>query len=365
MTTTQFNTVALIATGDELTDGDVQNTTGPAIARLLVAHGLSIKQHLMVPDQEASITAAILSSLAVCDLLIITGGLGPTSDDITRNALAKALNTELVFDPKSWQHIQDRLASVNLSADADNRQQAYFPAGATVVTNVHGTANACYIHHQHKLIVMMPGPPYECLPIFENAVLPLLPTQEKFKLHWLLMGIAEGEIAHNIDQALAPLNCRTGYRAAYPYLEIKVWANNKSDLESAEVFILPLVQEYLVSKENIPASSHLKTLLENKQYSLRIHDEVTGGILQSLLLSPQSAAQIQFVSVEEADVSITGLQEYWEKIPAPAETSLSIECRKTGKTLTRKLFYRSDTVRQFAAEWVCWKLLLKANLFLH
>ncbi len=349
-----IKTVAFIATGDEITDGDIINTNGPAMAHSLVERGLTVKQHLMVPDNEQAICAAIRASLMHHDIIIITGGLGPTSDDITRFALAKAVDKELFFDAASWQHILDRFAHINTAVGEHNRQQAYFPISSKVLPNPHGTANGCYLQHDNKLIFMLPGPPHECLPMFREQVLPLLPENSLHKLHWLLMGAGEGDIASKLDVALKPLNCRTGYRAAYPYLEIKVWAKDAMQLATVEQLVLPIVENFLVSRKNIPASQSLREYLTQGKTSLKICDEVTGGVLESTLLTPQTRPFLQFVKQEQADVVLTGLNEYWQDQPAQGNSEIKLQWHN--KVFTRPLFYRGKIVRQFVTEWVCWQI---------
>ncbi len=356
--TNPIKTVAFVTTGDEISDGDVLNTNGPAMARELVGRGLEIKQHLMVPDNLVAITSAIHSSLKNHDVIIITGGLGPTSDDVTRFALAKAIDTELVADAASWQHIVARLTQFNFPVGEHNRQQTLFPIGAKVLPNPHGTANGCFIQQQNKHIFMLPGPPHECLPMFQNYVLPHLPNNEFHKLHWLLMGLSEGDIAAKLDAVLKPLNCRTGYRAVYPYLEFKVWANDADALQQCIAIIKPLLNDFLVSEKNIPASQQLRDYLASDAApKLKISDTATGGVLQSLLLRARNRARLEFVTADAADINFTGLTEYWQNAALPVATHIKLSSKKPVFVAQKDFFCRGSVAREFAAEWACWQLL--------
>jgi nicotinamide-nucleotide amidase len=354
----------LIATGDEITQGDILNTTGPAIARKLAEHNIKIIKHVTVPDNEAAIQFAIEDALAQGDYVFTTGGLGPTSDDLTRFALAKALKRNMQFDADSWQAIVTRLSAYKLHVHEDNRRQAYFPEGAIILENPHGTARGCMVNLNidnstdsvKPIVFMLPGPPNECLPMFEKQVVPQLPQAQQYKLHWLLLGASEGETAAEIDNALVELECQTGYRADYPYLEIKVWAKNSSQLTQIETLIEPLVKEKLVSKNNTSASSKLIELIAQQKTDYKIFDAVTGGVLQSTITSPITQPYLQFVTdAKDADISITGLKEYWQGLPAPGHSDIILNINQTH--ITRKTYYRGASIRSWVTEWACWQWL--------
>ncbi|MBL4647436.1 MAG: hypothetical protein JKY13_00515 [Gammaproteobacteria bacterium] len=344
---------ALIATGDELIQGDIINTTGPAIARQLIEHGFVINKQMTVADDRPTICQAIQTALIDNDVIFLTGGLGPTSDDLTRFALADAIEQKLIFDPVSWQAIVDRLSSVTLEIDESNRQQAYFPENATIFPNPQGTAAGCMLNYQQKKIFMLPGPPHECLPMLENYALAQLPQHRKQpKLHWLLLDCSEGEIAKKLDNTLQHLDCHTGYRADYPYLEFKVWANNEKILQQCAQLATPIIEEFLISKENIPASEKLQENLSNAKKMLVICDQATGGLLKATLLKPNTIEKLQFVGEsEQADIIITGLAEYWQGNSPPAQTTVRISI--SGKQQTKSVYFFRDNVRHLAVEWAC------------
>ena len=139
-----LHSVALLATGDEIINGDILNSNAQEIAQKLVEHGIQVGMHLTVGDNSAEIRAAISFLLQHHRALIITGGLGPTTDDLTRYALAEVLNRELLFDEPTWQRIVDPLNKLGYTVPPENnRQQALFPEHAVIIPNVHGTAAGC------------------------------------------------------------------------------------------------------------------------------------------------------------------------------------------------------------------------------
>jgi nicotinamide-nucleotide amidase len=249
MTKNILNSVALLATGDELTNGDILNTNGATIAQQLFANGIIVGEHVIVADNETAILKAITYQLQNHNTLIITGGLGPTSDDLTRFALAKYLQTSLMFNEEVWNTICQRLQQRNFPVHESNRQQALFPESATILPNLHGSAAGCFVKHNEQQIFMLPGPPKECLTMFSDHVLPKLKHlfQPHYRLKWLLTGVREGEIAAKIEAAIPHLKCHFGYRWNYPNLEFKLSASNAEILDEAKKALLPLLEKYFVN----------------------------------------------------------------------------------------------------------------------
>ena len=243
------NSVALIATGDELSNGDILNTNGATIAQQLFTLGISVGEHVIVADDEVAIVKAITYQLQNHMHLIITGGLGPTSDDLTRFALAKYLNVPLIFNDAMWEHICARMRQRGFTIHNNNRQQALFPEDAIILPNENGSAAGCYVQHAQQHIFMLPGPPKECMPMFSDYVLPKLAylAQPIFRLKWLLEGVSESEIAAKIEAAIPHLNCQFGYRWNYPQLEFKLSAPDAATLEQAKKEIFPVVEKYLIN----------------------------------------------------------------------------------------------------------------------
>lgn len=274
-TTEKIKRVALLATGDEVVNGDILNTNGQAMAQELFQHGIMVGSHLIVSDNQDEIEQGIHFLLTGHDALIITGGLGPTSDDCTRFALAKALDQPLEFDAPTWQRIQERFKQLNLKKQPDsNRNQALFPKIATIIPNSSGSASACWLRHKDKLIFMLPGPPRECLPIFNETVLPLLKknnfSRDIIHKKWLLFSVSEGEIAEELDQLAAPHYITTGYRVCYPYVEFKAHAESKENMQTFFNAAEETINKHLINAESIPASEYLIQFLEGFNETISI-----------------------------------------------------------------------------------------------
>lgn len=269
--TTKINqknkTIALLAIGNELVEGQIQDTNSFYFSSTLSAHGGTLRHQRQVTDHTPDIIDDIHDLLSKNDALIITGGLGPTSDDKTRHAVSEALQLPLCFNEASWDKIKARLTSFGLAIAPSNRQQALFPQGAAIIPNENGSAEGALINWNNHDIFMLPGPPNECWPMFDSTVLPHLKNNHFFKenhtLRFLTLGLVEGEIAPLIDELAKPFDAETGYRWAYPYIEIKLKFEKPEIMGALQAAILAHIKDYLVSMNSEDAVSILTQKLTN------------------------------------------------------------------------------------------------------
>ncbi|MHB1947085.1 MAG: competence/damage-inducible protein A [Gammaproteobacteria bacterium] len=354
---TTSNRIALLATGDEIINGDILNSNSQIIAQKLFSQGMHVGLHMAVSDNVSEIQQAIEYLLASHRALIITGGLGPTSDDITRYALGKALHRPLVFNAETWEFICERFKILGYKGEPPegNRQQALFPEDALIIPNPHGTAAGCAIYSDDKSIFMLPGPPFECLPMVDSFVLPAL-RQQGFKEithygHWLLFGVSESVIAEQLDNLVKPYDCKTGYRLAYPYIEFKLYSNNETDFNILVPQIEQTIAPYLISDGKQTASAMLQKKLEKLNYILTIKDSATGGLLESIIKTQKTRAHLDFASTNPT-IEIRGLTEFWQNHDT-TETQLEILFK--GNTISKNIPLRGRVgrVKLYAVEFIC------------
>ena len=269
MTTKKINknnkTIALLAIGNELVEGQIQDTNSFHFSSTLTTQGASLRHQRQVTDNTPDIIDDIHDLLSKNEALIITGGLGPTSDDKTRHAVSEALQLPLYFNEPSWDKIKTRLTSFGLSIAPSNRQQALFPEGSVIIANENGSAEGAHITWNKHELFMLPGPPNECWPMFQAYVLPYLKNNQFFKenhtLRFLTLGLIEGEIAPLIDEIAKPFEAETGYRWTYPYIEIKLKVEHQDTIAPLKKAILDQIQHHLVSTTNDDALSILNQKL--------------------------------------------------------------------------------------------------------
>jgi len=164
----------VLAVGDELLSGAQLDTNSAWLAGELARVGIASAGFEVVRDDEPLIAAAVRRALAEVELLFVTGGLGPTLDDVTRHGVARAFERELVLDEAALADVRSWFARRNVTMSDTNRRQALFPRGATVVPNRHGTAPGFRLEHEGRAVVVLPGPPRELEGMWREEVLPWL-----------------------------------------------------------------------------------------------------------------------------------------------------------------------------------------------
>lgn len=359
--------VALLATGDEITNGDIINSNTKEIAHRLFNLGINVGLHMTAADHTPQIQQAIEFLLENHEALIITGGLGPTSDDLTRYALSQAIKKNLVFDAETWDNIVKRLQRFGYPQPPEsNRQQALFPAGSIIIPNVNGTAAGCLYQYNTKFIFMLPGPPMECLPMVDEVVLPTLEkkhfAQPFFHHSWLLFGVSEGQIGEELDALTKPYNCITGYRLAYPYLEFKIQSKNKIDFNTVLAVVSHNIKKYLISDGTQTASQAIREKLSYNTEKIIIIDEATKGLLAATILSPQNYQNILFSNEVDSNkhfFRITGLDAFWHQEQNTVKTDLHLEHFYQHKNSSHdiSLPFRGEQVKKYAVEWICYQIL--------
>lgn len=365
------HTIAILATGDEITQGSVLNTNAAQIAHQLFSHGLAPEWHMSVSDDTSAIEAALAILLKQHTVVIIMGGLGPTSDDKTRFALSNYLQTSLVRHQASFELLATRYQALDMPFTALSQQQALFPEHAEIMSNSTGSANGCCCkiagQSGEQWIFMLPGPPHECLPMFETHVLPRLIAHYatgKTLLQWQVFGVPEGMIAEKMDIALKPYEtiCRTSFRWHYPYVDCKVLLDAHAPEKAVIVVLLnQLLSPYQLNAENQMATEKLKHMIQQSPRPIFIQDEATGGILESRLRAPASLpCKLFFGMVPSSEqhaadyYHITGLNNYWAGETQAHESELIITAYHGAKknTQTIQIPFRSARLNEYAAELI-------------
>ena len=196
-----------ITLGDELLLGIRENAHLTYLGAQLAHHGIEPAANLVIRDQSDDIKLFFADAWKRSDLVITTGGLGPTSDDLTREAIAEALDETLVFDESIQQSIQERFKSLHREMPENNLKQCYRPENAEVLTNPFGTAPGIFLKKSGKILVMLPGPAREMHPMFQDQVVPRLQKEGVFPeidcyLQLRTAGIGESALAELIEPIL-------------------------------------------------------------------------------------------------------------------------------------------------------------------
>jgi nicotinamide-nucleotide amidase len=230
----------IISIGTELLLGEIVDTNAPYLARLLRDIGVDLYRKTTVGDNTKRIAQIIRESLERCDIIITTGGLGPTVDDPTREAIALALNVPTEYRPELWEQIQARFQRYGRLPTENNRRQAFIPQGALAVENLVGTAPSFIIDQNGKVIISLPGVPKEMEFLMQNQIIPYLRT--RFDLHGMIKarvlhtaGVGESQIDDIIGDLETWSNPTIGLLAHSGQVDIRITAKADSENEADQM----------------------------------------------------------------------------------------------------------------------------------
>ena len=295
------HTAELIAVGTELLLGNIANTDAQMISEGLSQLGINVYYHTVVGDNPQRVRDAVEIARKRADILITTGGLGPTCDDLTKVAIAQAFGKELVFHEESAQRIRDRFAALGRPITENNYQQAMIPAGATVLPNDWGTAPGVAFQAEGTHVILLPGPPRECEMMFRHRAVPYLKAladgvivSRTIKTFGIGESAAEAKLRDLMNAlhnpTLAPYAKPTG-------TELRITAHAQTE-EEALALIVPIedqVKERLgdvvIGVDVHSLEEVCLALLKEKGLTVGTAESCTGGLIAKLLTDlPGSSA---------------------------------------------------------------------------
>jgi nicotinamide-nucleotide amidase len=304
--------IELINTGSELLLGRVLNTHQQWLCRRLSDLGHEVQRQVTVPDTAGEIQSAVREALSRADLVIVTGGLGPTSDDITRELIAKLLGKPLHLDEAVWDHIKRFFAARRRPVPANNELQAMVPEGATVLANPSGTApglalpvtpNPFRVGGPTSWLVMLPGPPRELRPMFQDWVKPLI--QREFPLPGPFVcrtlrssGVGESAVQERIAVPLAGLvaaGLEVGYCARVGQVDVRLIAHGpaaEAVVRGAEAVVQKLLGANIYGYDDDDMETMVVHLLAAQGKTLGLAESCTGGGIANRLTNVPGASAV-------------------------------------------------------------------------
>jgi nicotinamide-nucleotide amidase len=274
----------VLNTGTELLFGSVINTHLSFLAQHLFPLGLRVQRQSTIPDGD-SIRDAITESASRCDVILVTGGLGPTSDDITREIVAELTGRPLQYDDSIFQKIKERFKRRGLKMTDRTARQAYVPEGATVIPNDHGTAPGLYIPARNGVphLFLFPGPPRELRPMFNTYALPVLQSLVgEHDLHaktYRTTGLGESQVERIVGERLLAIpGLELGYCARMGEVDLRV-IGSQSAVEAANELIQRELGPYIVTTEQQELEDVVVGLLRANEATLAVAESCTGGLL--------------------------------------------------------------------------------------
>jgi nicotinamide-nucleotide amidase len=294
-------TAAILSIGTELSRGELVNTNGPWIAQQLVAIGFEVFEHAIVDDDRARIIASLERLARTASIIVCTGGLGPTTDDLTTEAVASALGVTLKRDEASLEHIRRRFEKVGRTMSDSNAKQADFPDGAEILPNPIGTAAGFSVRIGRSTAYFMPGVPREMTRMFDEQVTPRirkLAPNDTYQVHLKTFGLPEsvvGEKLAGIEQANDGVII--GYRAHFPEIEVKVLAKAASQTsardaaEKAAAEVRARLGDVIYGESEDTFASVVGRFLRTRGLTLAIAESCTGGLVGSMLTREPGASE--------------------------------------------------------------------------
>lgn len=304
--------VELINTGSELLLGRVLNTHQQWLCRRLSDLGYSVQRQVAVPDAAREIQQAVREALSRTDLVIVTGGLGPTSDDITRELIADLLGKKLHLDEAIYEGIKQFFAARKRPMPINNEVQAMVPEGATVLANPNGTApglampvnpNPFRSGGKAGWLVMLPGPPRELRPMFDNIVTPLVrrefPLATPFVCRTLrTSGVGESAVQEKIAgplSALVAAGLEVGYCARPGQVDVRLIARSATagaTVRAAEGVVQGLLGETIYGYDDEEMETVAVRLLTKHKKTLALAESCTGGGIANRMTNVPGASAV-------------------------------------------------------------------------
>lgn len=293
----------IITIGDEILIGQIVDTNSVSIARKLNAIGITIKEKLSIGDSSSEIAATLNRALLSSDVLIITGGLGPTKDDITKHTLAEYFGSKLVYNPTEGEHVRQLLERRGIQFTELNRNQAMLPECCTVLHNAHGTAPGMWFNHEGKVIISLPGVPFEMEHLMEDEVVPRLKAQFTLSdiVHRTIItrGIPESILAERIEkwEDSLPDFLHLAYLPAPNIVRLRLSAYNvnkveaESEIDAQVEKLRTIIGDNIVGFEGATVESLVHDILIKRSLKLAVAESCTGGAISAKFTAMAGASQ--------------------------------------------------------------------------
>lgn len=299
-----INSAEILCVGTEILIGDIVNTNAAYISKKLASLGINQYYQGVVGDNPARLERKINEALTRCDLLIMTGGLGPTYDDLTKETAARCMNRKLVLHERSLERMQRYFSNRNIVMSESNKKQAYMPVGAVVFDNDHGTAPGLAMEDEEndKIIIMLPGPPNEMIPMFDESVVPYLKNFSKYIFYSKninLVGIGESTVESYLSEMMRTAENPT----IAPYCkegEVRLRVTAKvTDARAGELLCGETIEKIRQTEVggfiygiDTSLEEALISLLRNKNLKIATAESCTGGLISKTVTDISGASDV-------------------------------------------------------------------------
>ncbi|MDR3120151.1 MAG: competence/damage-inducible protein A [Clostridiales bacterium] len=318
-------TAEVLAVGTELLMGQIANTNAQYISARLPDLGINVFFHSVVGDNPQRLKDTLSHALGRSDIVIMTGGLGPTMDDLTKETVAAVFGKKLTLHEESLARIMERMNRFGHGRIAkSNEKQAYFPEGALILRNDNGTAPGCVIEQDGKTVILLPGPPSEMRPMFDGGVMPFLAKYAEYRLvskFVRVFGVGESLLEEMLgDLVAAQTNPTLATYAKEGEVTLRLTARCEAqNAGQAEALLAPLLAEVkkrvgdcVFSTENEDLEAAALAALISRGQTLSLAESCTGGLVSARLTELPGASKALLMSAvtysNAAKMSVLGVR---------------------------------------------------------
>ena len=338
--------VEIITVGNELTTGEIVDTNAAYMASLLTERGFEVALITTIGDNQGHIEDALLRAQEHAETVIVSGGLGPTTDDITTASAAKALGRRLILNKEVLQAMRERFAQRGLEMPLANEKQARFPQRAGIIPNPLGTAPGFILRHKGTIYIFLPGVPRELKYLFRENVLPLLEKERREKTLFgsrtlKVFGFTESAIADRLrDVNLQEHSASLAYLPRFPENHMKIMVRGRfpeeveKNLQELEKIIREKLQGRVFAVDQETLEEIVGNLLRSHQATLAVAESCTGGLIAHRL------------------TNIAGSSDYFERGVVVYSNRAKIELLKVPEELLAAVGAVSGPVAEKMAEGV-------------
>ncbi len=298
---------SIITIGSEIVEGIILNTNAKYISERLTESGVKVKRIVAVDDDLKDIVQAVDQAMKDSDVIVLSGGLGPTEDDKTREAVATVLERRLVLNETLKDSIRTKLSRYHKYVAMNNDRQAMVIEGATILPNNVGSAPGQLINHDGKILILLPGPPQELKPMFESVLDELKFEQQTITLSMLFFSIAESTLDEMILKLSPDPAIKIATQASYDdgirvrFISTKQNQEKVNDLAQR---LIDAAKDYFIGFGNITLEQAVVKALREKNKTLSIAESCTGGMISSRIVNVPGASEVFLGGIVAYDNSV-------------------------------------------------------------
>lgn len=289
-------TAVLLSIGNEILEGSIVDTNATHISQKLSRLGITVTEIRAVPDDLKLLIEIFKQVGNTCDLILTTGGLGPTFDDITAEAMAAASGQDFVFNQIAYDHIESCLSARGVGIKETHKRQAYLPGSVTLFPNEKGTAYGFGTKLSKAFVIAMPGIPYEMKHMLEHHIIPHISKRfdipNKFFEELRFTGIPESDL----DEAITSLKLSTDIdciiNVSSGEIIVRLRSLNKPLLQSAAVQMKEVLNDFFIGYRNCTLEANLIALMTNDSLTLTVAESCTGGLIGSKITSVSGSSSV-------------------------------------------------------------------------